>query len=119
VLSFALIKLFYSHRYPLYDRYIFVLSIFLFIIIPVIRADSRAISFRSVGTSRSINLSHSKPSFIALDKRPAGAISDAGGNSESSKYFCKLANLFDRIYIALFYRFFLLALRSSLYCDSR
>jgi hypothetical protein len=72
---------------------------------PAIYIDSRAISFRSADISRSANLSHFKPSSIIFSKRPAGATSDTGGNSESSKRSRKLANLSDRIYIALFHRF--------------
>jgi hypothetical protein len=66
---------------------------------PVTHTDSRAISSRSAGISRSTNLSHSKLSSIALSKRPAGATSDIGGDGEPSKRSRKLANPSDRIYI--------------------
>jgi hypothetical protein len=106
VLSFILIKFFYFYRYSLYDRYIFVLSISFFIITSAIRINSRAVFSRSAGISRSTNLFHLKPFSIAFNKRPAGAISDTGGDGESLKCFCKLANLSDRIYITSF-RYFL------------
>jgi hypothetical protein len=100
VLFFISIKFFYSHRYFLYGHCIFVSFIFFLIIIPVTYADSRAISFRSIGISRSTSLSHLKSSFVALSKRPAGATSDADGDSESPKRPYKFANPSDRIYIA-------------------
>jgi hypothetical protein len=99
VLSFISIKLFYSHRRPLHGRCAFVSPTPL-IIIPATRADSRAAFSRSAGTSCSANLSHPKPFSIALGKRPAGATSDIGGDGESPKRPRKLANPFDRIYIA-------------------
>jgi hypothetical protein len=105
VLSLILIKFFYFHRHLLHGRYIFVSFISFLIIISVIRANSRAAFFRSTGIFHSINLSHSKPFFIILGKRPAGATSDTDDNSESSKRFCKLANPSDRIYITLSRRF--------------
>jgi hypothetical protein len=97
VLSLILIKLFYFHRRPLYDRYAFVSSTFLFIMAPVIRADSRIISSRSAGTSDQSRL---KPSFIALSKRPAGATSDTDGDGEFLKRSRKLANSSNRMYVA-------------------
>jgi hypothetical protein len=99
VLSLTLIKFFYSHRYSLHDRYTFVSLILLLIIIPVTRAGFRAASFRFIGISRFANLSHLKPSSIILDKRPAGATSDTGDDSELLKRSCKFANPSDRIYI--------------------
>jgi hypothetical protein len=66
---------------------------------PATRAGSRAASSRSAG------LSHPKPSSVALGKRPAGATSGAGDGGEPPKRSRKLANSFDRVYIALFRRF--------------
>jgi hypothetical protein len=99
VLSFILIKLFYFYRYFLYGRYAFVSLISFLIMIPATRAGSRAAFSRSAGISRS------KPFSIALNKRPAGVTSGAGGDGELSKRSRKLANPFDRVYIASFRRF--------------
>jgi hypothetical protein len=82
-----------------------VSPISLLIIIPVIRVGSRAAFFRFTGISRFTDLSHSKPFFITLSKRPAGATSGVGDNGEPLKRFRKLANPSDRIYIAFLYRF--------------
>jgi hypothetical protein len=71
----------------------------------VTRVDFRAIFFCFTGISRSADLSHLKPFSIAFDKCPAGATSNAGGNGEPLKYFYKLANPSDRIYITLSRRF--------------
>jgi hypothetical protein len=98
VLSLTLIKFFYSHRHSLYDRYAFVSPILLFIIISVIRVDFRAISSHSTGI---FGQSRFKLSFIALDKRPAGATSDTGGDDEFLKRSRKFANLSD-VYILRF-----------------
>jgi hypothetical protein len=68
----------------------------------ITRVDSRATFFRSAGISRSINLSHLKLSFVAFDKRFAGATSDINGDGEPSKRSRKFANPSDRIYIAFF-----------------
>jgi hypothetical protein len=106
VLFFILIKFFYFLRYSLYGRYIFVSPISLLIIASVIRADSRAIFFRSAGTFRSTSLSHFKPSSIIFGKLPAGATFNAGGDGEFSKRPRKLVNPSDRMYIASFRRFF-------------
>jgi hypothetical protein len=101
-----LIKIFYSHRHFLYSRCAFVSPTLLLIMIPVIRIDSRADFFRSTGISRSANLSHLKPFFIAFGKRPAGATFNVDSNGELLKYFYKFANSSDRIYVAPFRRFF-------------
>jgi hypothetical protein len=101
MLSLILIKLFYFHRYFLYDRCVFVLSIF-FIMISVIRIGSRAVSFRFTDIS---DQSHPKPFSIIFGKRPAGATSDAGGNNEPPKHSYKFANPSDRVYIAPSRRF--------------
>jgi hypothetical protein len=100
VLSLILIKLFYFHRRFLHGHYIFVSLISFFIIALVTYTDSRAVSSRSADTSRSADLSHSKPFFIALGKRSAGATFGAGDNGELSKRSRKLANPSDRMYIA-------------------
>jgi hypothetical protein len=106
VFFLALIKLFYSYRYFLHDRYAFVSLISLFIIIPVIYIDSRAVFFRSTVISRSANLSYFKSFSIIFNKRPAGVTSDIGDDSEFLKCSCKLVNPSDRVYIAFFRRFF-------------
>jgi hypothetical protein len=105
VLSLALIKLFYSHRHSLYGRCAFVSSIPLFIIIPIIRTDFRAIFFRFTGIFRFANLSHPKLSSVALGKRPAGATFGADDNGELSKRSRKLVNPSDYMYIAPFRHF--------------
>jgi hypothetical protein len=102
VLSLISIELFYFHRYSLHDRYIFVSLISFLIIIPVIRIGSRTAFFRFAGISRFTDLSHFKPFFITVNKRPAGATSDIGDDNEPLKHSCKLANPSDYIYIALF-----------------
>jgi hypothetical protein len=99
VLSFIIIKLFYFHRRSLYGRCIIVSSIFFLIIISAIRADFRAAFSRFINISPSADLSHLKPFSVTFSKRPAGAISDAGGNDEFPKRPRKLVNPSDRIYI--------------------
>jgi hypothetical protein len=96
----------------------YINQIFLFLLLFFIRSlyfrvayfslyyDSRAIFSRSAGISRSVNLSHFKPFSIIFGKRPAGAISDIGGDDEFLKYFRKLVNLSDHVYIASFHYFF-------------
>jgi hypothetical protein len=103
VLFFILIKLFYFYRHSLHGRCAFVSPALFLIMILVIYTDSRTAFFRFAGT---FGQSRLKLFSIALGKRPAGATSDAGGDDESPKRSRKLANLFDRIYIAFFRRFF-------------
>jgi hypothetical protein len=103
VLFFILTKLFYSHRRSLYGRCAFVSLIPFLIIVSVTRADSRATFSRSANIS---GQSRPKLSSIALGKRPAGATSDTDDDGELLKRSRKLANLSDRIYIALFRYFF-------------
>jgi hypothetical protein len=107
VFFFILIKLFYFYCYFLYGRYIFILFISFLIIISVIRVNSRIIIFRFADISRSANLSHFKSFFIIFGKRLAGVTSNIDGNGESSKYFRKLANSSDRVYIAFSRHFFI------------